>query len=202
MKIICVGRNYAKHAAELGNAVQDEPVIFIKPETSLQTGHFFSYPAFSHEVHFELELVLKISKSGKNIKKEDAVEYYEEIALGIDFTARDLQSELKSKGLPWEKANAFDGSAVVSDFVQLNSLPDSTGIYFELSRNGQIKQQGNSKNMLFSFDEIISHASEYFTLEKGDLIFTGTPEGVGPVELHDILRCSLEGRKLLEITVV
>ena len=202
MKIICIGRNYAKHAHELGNAIPESPVLFIKPETALLKDHVFSYPNFSSDVHFELEIVLKISKTGKNISVEDASEYFEEIALGIDFTARDLQSELKSKGLPWEKAKAFDGSAAVSDFIKLAEMPDAKDIQFELYQQNELRQQGNSRDMIFGFDAIIAHASSYFTLEEGDLIFTGTPEGVGPVQPKDKLSCSLEGRKLLEITVV
>lgn len=201
MKIICIGRNYADHARELGNAVPEEPVLFIKPETALNTSNSFTYPKFSKEVHFELELVLRMSKSGKNIPAEKASEFYDAIGLGIDFTARDLQSQLKSKGLPWEKAKAFDGSAMVSEFVEISSLRDLNEIRFELRQNGQIKQQGNSRHMLFGFDEIIAHASTYFTLEKGDLIFTGTPEGVGKIEKGDVLTAVLEGKEMLQIRV-
>ncbi|MDG4945921.1 fumarylacetoacetate hydrolase family protein [Weeksellaceae bacterium KMM 9713] len=201
MKIICIGRNYTEHAKELGNAIPEEPVLFIKPSTSLNTSSSFDIPSFSEDIHFELEIVLKISKTGKNISEEDAQYYFDEISLGIDFTARDVQSKLKEKGLPWEKAKAFDGSTTVSDFVSLNEFKNKEEIEFELYQNEELKQAGNSKNMLFNFHQIIAHASQYFTLEKGDLIFTGTPKGVGKVNSGDVLIGNLEGKKLLEINV-
>ena len=201
MKIICIGRNYTEHAKELGNDVPDEPVLFIKPKTALNTSSSFEIPSFSDDIHFELELVLRISKSGKDIAEEDAHQYFNEIGLGIDFTARDVQSKLKAKGLPWEKAKAFDGSAVVSGFISFSELKNKQEINFELYLNQELKQVGSSSHMLFNFHQIIAHASQYFSLEKGDLIFTGTPKGVGKVDAGDILIGSLEGKKILEINV-
>lgn len=201
MKIICIGRNYTEHAEELGNDVPDEPVLFIKPKTALNTSSSFEIPSFSDDIHFELELVLRISKSGKDIAEEDAHQYFNEIGLGIDFTARDVQSKLKAKGLPWEKAKAFDGSAVVSGFISFSELKNKQEINFELYLNQELKQVGSSSHMLFNFHQIIAHASQYFSLEKGDLIFTGTPKGVGKVDAGDILIGSLEGKKILEINV-
>ena len=202
MKIICIGRNYANHAKELGNQVPTEPVIFIKPETALNTTSEFVFPDFSKEIHFELELVLKINQTGKNISEKEANKFYNEIALGIDFTARDLQSKLKEKGLPWEIAKGFDGAAAVSDFVELISLPNKEKIQFKLFKNNTLQQLGNSENMIFSFDEIVAYTSQFFTLEKGDLIFTGTPEGVGEVKINDNLQGFLEDQKLLDIQIV
>lgn len=201
MKIICVGRNYAEHARELGNSIPKEPVLFMKPQTALNPSNFFAIPSFSEDIHFELELVLKISKNGKDIFYENAQEYYHEIALGIDFTARDLQTELKTAGLPWEKAKAFDNSAVVSHFISLNTLNNQKEIQFQLFKNKDLKQSGNTKNLLFDFNKIIENCSKYFTLEKGDLIFTGTPEGVGSIQKNDILYGYLEGNKMLEINI-
>lgn len=201
MKIICIGRNYTEHAKELGNDVPDEPVLFIKPKTALNTSSSFEIPSFSDDIHFELELVLKISKSGKDIAEENAHQYFNEIGLGIDFTARDVQSKLKAKGLPWEKAKAFDGSAVVSVFFSLSELKNKQEINFKLYLNQELKQVGSSSHMLFNFHQIIAHASQYFSLEKGDLIFTGTPKGVGKVHAGDILIGSLEGKEILEINV-
>ncbi|RNA61605.1 FAA hydrolase family protein [Chryseobacterium nematophagum] len=201
MKIICIGRNYSEHAKELGNEVPENPVIFIKPDTAVLKGNDFYLPDFSTDIHYELEVVLKISKGGKYIQKESAHKHFEEITLGIDFTARDLQSELKSKGLPWELAKGFDGSAVVGNFFKkedfnLEALP------FSLLQNKKEVQHGNTKDMLFSFDEIISFASRYFTLKTGDLIFTGTPKGVGKVEENDILDAHLEDKKILSIRIL
>ncbi|MDO5655353.1 MAG: fumarylacetoacetate hydrolase family protein [Flavobacteriaceae bacterium] len=201
MKILCVGRNYVAHAKELGNEIPTEPVLFMKPGTSLFVEGSFQYPSFSEEIHYELELVLKICKTGKNILAASAHEFYNEIALGIDFTARDLQTELKKNGLPWEKAKSFDGSAFVSSFIPLESLHPSRNIHFELLKNGNLVQMGNSGDMLFSFDEIVSFASKYFTLEKGDLIFTGTPEGVGACYAHDVLCGKLENEKIFELII-
>lgn len=202
MKIICVGRNYAEHAKELGNAIPKAPVLFLKPETALNPHSEFKLPDFSAEIHFELELVLKISQNGKNIKRQNAHEYFNEIALGIDFTARDLQQELKSAGLPWEKSKAFDNAAMISDFVDFHSLNNKDAIQFELFQNHQLKQSGNTENILFDFSQIIENCSQYFSLQKGDLIFTGTPEGVGPVYKNDVLTGFLEGNKLLELHIL
>lgn len=202
MKIVCIGRNYAEHARELGNEIPSEPVLFIKPETSLNTFNEFKLPNFSEDVQFEIELVIKINKSGKNISIQDAPQYYHEIGLGIDFTARDLQSQLKAKGLPWEKAKAFDGSAVVSKFLPIKNLQNSNNIHFELYQNNKLVQVGYTREMLFDFNEIIVQISKYFTLKTGDLIFTGTPKGVGKVQANDILQGHLEGKKLLEIKII
>ena len=201
MKIICIGRNYSEHAKELGNEVPEDPVIFMKPDTAvLKKGSDFYIPEFSHDVHYELEVVLKISKGGKYIRKEAASKHYEEIGLGIDFTARDLQSKLKNKGLPWELAKGFDGSAVLSDFVSKENY-DLQNLNFSLAKNQQLVQNGNTKDMIFSFDDIIAFASQYFTLRVGDLIFTGTPQGVGKVSENDYLEAYLEDDKMFGLKV-
>lgn len=201
MKIICIGRNYAEHAKELGNEIPENPVIFMKPDTAvLKKGSDFYLPEFSKEVHYELEVVIKISKGGKYIQKENAPKHYEEIALGIDFTARDIQAQLKEKGLPWELAKSFDGSAVLSDFFSKESF-DLKKLKFQLKKNKAIVQDGNTAMMLFSPDEIIAFASQYFTLKVGDLIFTGTPKGVGKVEENDVLEAYLENEKVMHFRV-
>ena len=201
MKIICIGRNYSEHAKELGNEVPEDPVIFMKPDTAvLKKGSDFYIPEFSDDVHYELEVVLKISKGGKYILKEAASKHYEEIGLGIDFTARDLQSKLKNKGLPWELAKGFDGSAVVSDFVSKENY-DLQNLNFSLAKNQQVVQNGNTKDMIFSFDDIIAFASQYFTLRVGDLIFTGTPQGVGKVSENDFLEAYFEDDKMFGLKV-
>ncbi len=202
MKIICIGRNYSEHAKELGNAVPEAPVLFIKPDSAhIRPGYHFYYPAFSNDVHFELELVLKIHTMGKHIPEQFAHKYYDEIGLGIDFTARDLQAELKQKGLPWEKAKAFDGSAAMGHFVPKKELGDLNAIQFHLNVNGETKQRGNSADMLNKFDYLVSYISTFFTLKKGDIIFTGTPAGVGPVKIGDRLEGYIGDRKLLEVAV-
>jgi len=201
MKIICIGRNYSEHAKELGNEVPEDPVIFMKPDTAvLKKGSDFYIPEFSDDVHYELEVVLKISKGGKYIRKEAASKHYEEIGLGIDFPARDLQSKLKNKGLPWELAKGFDGSAVLSDFVSKENY-DLQNLNFSLAKNQQVVQNGNTKDMIFSFDDIIAFASQYFTLRVGDLIFTGTPQGVGKVSENDFLEAYLEDDKMFGLKV-
>ncbi|MPT32303.1 MAG: FAA hydrolase family protein [Chryseobacterium sp.] len=201
MKIICIGRNYSEHAKELGNEVPEDPVIFMKPDTAiLKKGSDFYIPEFSDDVHYELEVVLKISKGGKYIQKENAGKHYDEIGLGIDFTARDLQSKLKDKGLPWELAKGFDGSAVVSDFVSKENY-DLQDLNFSLVKNNEQVQNGNTKDMIFSFDDIIAFVSQYFTLRVGDLIFTGTPKGVGKVSENDLLEASLEDKKLFSLKI-
>ena len=201
MKIICIGRNYSEHAKELGNEVPEDPVIFMKPDTAvLKKGSDFYIPEFSDDVHYELEVVLKISKGGKYILKEAASKHYEEIGLGIDFTARDLQSKLKNKGLPWELAKGFDGSAVLSDFVSKENY-DLKNLNFSLAKNQQVVQNGNTKDMIFSFDDIIAFASQYFTLRVGDLIFTGTPQGVGKVSENDFLEAYFEDDKMFGLKV-
>ncbi len=201
MKIICIGRNYAEHAKELGNEVPESPVIFMKPDTAvLKKGSDFYIPEFSNDVHYELEVVLKISKGGKYIQEENADKYYEEIGLGIDFTARDLQSELKGKGLPWELAKGFDGSAVVSEFYKKEDF-DMRNINFSLKKNKEEVQNGNTSLMIFSPEKIIAFVSQYFTLRVGDLIFTGTPKGVGKVSENDILEAFLEDQKVFDLRI-
>lgn len=189
MKIICIGRNYVDHAKELNNPVPAKPMFFMKPDTSLlRPGTPFFYPDFSSDVHFECELVVRINRVGKNIAEKFAHKYYDEIGLGIDFTARDLQAECKKKGHPWEIAKAFEGSAAISgSFINKADL-DLANIEFSLHQNGETKQSGSSKDMIFSIDEIIAYVSQYMTLKKGDLIYTGTPAGVGPVAINDVLK--------------
>jgi acylpyruvate hydrolase len=201
MKIICIGRNYSEHAKEMKSEVPKEPVFFMKPDTALiiRNQPFF-LPDFSEEIHHEVELVLKINKVGKNIEERFAHKYYDEIGIGIDFTARDLQAKCKEKGLPWEKAKAFDGSAPLGLFLPKKDLPES-GILFHLDINGKTIQKGNSKDLLFSFDKIIAYVSCFVTIKKGDLIFTGTPEGVGPVKTNDRLEAYIGKEKLLEFNV-
>ncbi len=201
MKLICIGRNYSEHAKELGNEIPEKPVIFMKPDTAILKGSDFYIPEFSNDVHYELEVILKISKGGKYIQKENAHKHYDEIGLGIDFTARDLQSELKTKGLPWELAKGFDSSAVIGNFFNKNSY-DLDNLCFLLLKNQEKAQNGNTKNMMFSFDDIIAFVSKYFTLRVGDIIFTGTPEGVGKVNENDILEAYLEEKKVLSIRVL
>lgn len=198
MKIICIGRNYVNHAKELGNPVPDEPVVFIKPDSAtLQTEKPFFIPEFTQDVHHELEIVVKINRVGKHIQQKFAHKYYNSISVGIDFTARDLQAKLKAKGLPWEKAKAFDGSAPVGKFIKLSDSQDIGNIDFSLTKNGELVQQGNTKEMMFSVDQIIEHVSKYFTLKIGDLIYTGTPSGVGRVEMGDTLDAFIGDQKLL-----
>ena len=203
MKIICIGRNYAQHAKELGNEIPDEPVVFLKPETALiPRGHPFYYPAHSQDVHFEVELVVRIEKVGKHIEERFAHRYYSSIGLGLDFTARDIQQECKAKGLPWEKAKAWDHSAPLSEeFIPLEELKDVTDIPFSLTQNGIMVQEGNSKDMLFSIDRLIQEVSKYFTLKIGDLIYTGTPAGVGPISVGDELIGRIGGREMFSLTV-
>jgi len=202
MKIICIGRNYAAHIDELDNARPDEPVIFIKPDTSIAQSNLpFFIPEFSNEVHHEVEVLVKINRIGKHIQSKFAHKYYNEIGLGIDFTARDLQQKLKTNGLPWEKAKAFDGSAVVGKWFDKSAFGDLTGIPFSLRKNGSVVQEANTSLMLWSIDEIIAHVSQYFTLKIGDILFTGTPAGVGSVAKNDSLAWSLEGHKAFSVTV-
>jgi 2-keto-4-pentenoate hydratase/2-oxohepta-3-ene-1,7-dioic acid hydratase in catechol pathway len=202
MKIICIGRNYANHAKELGNTIPTEPLFFLKPETAIQPkGHAFFIPDFSNEIHYEVELVIKINKIGKNIEELFAHKYYSQIGLGIDFTARDIQEECKAKGLPWEKAKGFDGAAQISrSFINKSEL-DLNDISFLLEKNGEQVQIGNSKDMLFSFDKIISYISKFYTLKIGDLFFTGTPAGVGKVEKGDILKGFIGEKEMFKVVV-
>lgn len=197
MKILCVGRNYSEHAKELGNAVPENPVIFSKPDTALlKNGEPFYIPDFSNDVHHEIELVIKINKVGKKIQEKFARNYFSEIGLGIDFTARDKQNELKSKGLPWELAKAFDGSAPIGNFINIQNI-DLKNIDFSLKKNGQLVQQGNTSQMIFSFEQIVSFISQYFTLKVGDLIYTGTPAGVSQVNIGDHLEGFIGNESML-----
>ena len=202
MKIICIGRNYADHAKELNNAVPTEPVFFMKPDTALlPAGSDFYIPDFSSSIHYECELVLKIKKVGKHIPVEFASDYFDEIGLGIDFTARDIQEEQKQKALPWEKAKSFDNSAPMGQrFLALN-LFDSNNISFELKKNGTTVQVGNTKDCIFNFNQVVAYISQFITLKTGDLIFTGTPAGVGPVAIGDHLEGFIEGEKLLDLNI-
>lgn len=202
MKIICIGRNYAEHARELNNPVNDEPVIFLKPETALlQKRMPFFIPDFSNDIHYEAEIVVKISRLGKNINEKFAHRYFDEVTIGIDFTARDLQSKLKSKGLPWETAKGFDGSAAVGNFVPKSRFEDLNNLNFSLKLNLQQVQTGNTSDMIYPIHTIIAHASRFFTLKKGDLIFTGTPKGVGKIEKGDEMEGFIEEESLLRVKV-
>lgn len=202
MKIICIGRNYVKHIEELQNEKPTAPVVFMKPDSAvLLKQHPFVIPAFSDDIHHEVEILVRINKVGKYIESKFAGNYYNEIGLGIDFTARDLQSKLKEKGLPWEKAKAFDGSAVIGSFFSKDDFPSLENINFELRNNGEIVQRGNTSHMLWKIDELVSYVSQYFTLKIGDIIFTGTPEGVAKVKPNDILEGYIENKKAFKIQV-
>ena len=202
MKIICIGRNYVNHAKELGNDIPAEPIFFLKPATAIQPkGHPFFIPHFSNNIHYEVELVIKINKAGKHIEERFAHKYYDQIGLGIDFTARDIQVECKAKGLPWEKAKGFDGSAQIGrNFIDKAEL-SLNNITFSLEKNGEQVQIGNSKDMRFSFDEIITHISKFYTLQIGDLIYTGTPEGVGAVKAGDKLQGFIVEKEMFQVIV-
>jgi len=202
MKVIAIGRNYAEHAKELNNPVPSIPVIFLKPDTAvLKDNKPFYHPEFSNDIHHEIELVLKISKEGKHIPEKFASSYFEEIGLGVDFTARDIQQRHKEKGLPWELAKAFDNSAPVSRFIPKAEIKNLNDLNFRLDVNGNTVQLGNTSNLLFSFEYIIAFVSQYFTLKKGDLIFTGTPQGVGKINTGDRLAGYLEDNKLLDFEI-
>ena len=202
MKIICVGRNYVEHAKELNNPLPEKPVFFLKPETSLLLKNRpFYYPEFSNEIHYETELVIKISKNSKYIQEKFANTYYKEIGLGIDFTARDLQRNCKQKGLPWEIAKGFDSAAPISKFISMDELNNKENINFRLAINDKIVQDGYSGDMVFSFEKIISYVSRFITLKQGDLIFTGTPAGVGPVKIGDHLEGYIEDKKMFDFRV-
>lgn len=202
MKIFAIGRNYAEHIKELNNERPDEPVIFTKPDTAiLKNNEPFYYPAFSKDVHHEVEILLKIDKEGKNIDEKFASKYYKEIGIGIDFTARDLQQKAKEKGLPWDIAKGFNGAAPISEFIPIEQIKDLHNLNFSLKVNGEYRQQGNTSLMLFSFDYIIAYLSKFFTLKKGDIIFTGTPKGVGPVKIGDKLEAFVEEKSLLSFEV-
>lgn len=202
MKIICIGRNYADHITELNNEKPTEPVIFLKPDTAVLPKQFpFVIPEFSNDIHYEVEVLVKINKVGKYIDEKFAHKYYDEIGLGIDFTARDLQQRLKEKGLPWEKAKAFDNSAVIGEFISKNTLTSLKNSNFELHKNNEVVQKGNTALMLWNIDQIIAYVSQYFTLRTGDIIFTGTPQGVGAVAENDILEGFIEGKSVFKIDV-
>ena len=202
MKILCIGRNYEEHAKELKNPLPSEPVVFMKPDSSLlRNNDPFYLPDFAQSFHHEVELVFKINRLGKNIEERFAHRYYSEVALGIDFTARDLQDDLRSKGLPWEKCKAFDGSAVLSQFVPISKYADIKNLQFKLLVNVETRQTGNSDAMIFNIDQIIAHLSKYFTLKIGDLIYTGTPAGVGEVKLGDRLQGYIEEEVFFDFLV-
>ena len=202
MKIICIGRNYSEHAKELNNEVPSEPVLFMKPKTALLLPEKpLYYPEFTDDLHYECEVVVKICKNGKYIQEKFAKKYYNEVSLGLDFTARDLQQKQKSKGLPWEIAKAFDSSAAVGRFIPIGPEMNIQKLDFELKLNGNTAQHGNTKDMLFNVSKIVEYASRFFTLNIGDLIFTGTPAGVGPVSVYDHLEGYLQGEKLLDVDI-
>jgi len=202
MKIFCVGRNYSEHAKELNNEVPDEPVIFMKPKSALLQPHTpFYYPEFTNELNYECELVLRISKNGKYIQEKFASKYYDAISVGIDFTARDIQNELKAKGLPWEKAKAWDNSAVVGKWIPFANIKNKKDINFGLYKNKELVQKGNSSEMIFDFDYIVSYISNFFSVNIGDLVYTGTPKGVGEIVVGDEVEAFIEQENLLTLDV-
>ncbi|CAM1364205.1 conserved hypothetical protein [Tenacibaculum sediminilitoris] len=201
MKIICIGRNYAKHIEELANERPKNPVVFLKPDSAILPKKMpFFIPPFSNDIHYEVEVLVKINKVGKHISPKFAHKYYDTVGLGIDFTARDIQAQCKEKGLPWEKAKAFDGSAIIGEFFSKEEF-DLENLSFQLQKNDEVVQDGNTSNMLWKIDELISYVSQYFTLKKGDIIFTGTPAGVGSVVENDILTGTIEGKQAFQIKV-
>lgn len=202
MKIFCIGRNYTEHAKELNNPLPSEPLVFMKPPTALVVNNKpFFYPDFSSDLHYEGEIVLRICKNGRSVQPEFASRYYDAVAFGIDFTARDVQDKLKQKGHPWEIAKAFDRSAPISPFVPLDQLENPGAIRFQMKKNGQVVQDGNTKDLIFTFDTLIVHLSKYFTLQKGDYVFTGTPAGVGPVQVGDVLEGFIEDKHLITCAI-
>lgn len=202
MKIICIGRNYVDHIQELQNETPTAPVVFMKPETAqIKNNLPFYYPDHSKDIHHEVEILVKINNKGKHIDEKFAHKYYDEIGLGIDFTARDLQSQYKAKGLPWELAKAFDGSAPTSHFVSVKNYPDIQNINFHLEVNGEVRQKGNTGLMIYKINYLISYISKHITLKKGDIIFTGTPKGVGPVQIGDELKGYIEGEQFFDFKV-
>jgi len=203
MKIICIGRNYADHAKELGNSISEEPLFFCKPDSAiLPKGNPFYIPSWSSNIHYEVELVVRINRLGKNIEEQFASRYYDEIGLGIDFTARDVQDDIKKKGHPWEKAKGFDGSAIISDdFISVSQIGDLQNVAFSLKKNKGLVQQGNSKDMIHTIDKIINYVSQYMTLKIGDYIFTGTPAGVGKVIMGDVLEGFIGEQKMFAVKV-
>ncbi len=201
MNIYCIGRNYVKHIEELKNEIPEQPAVFMKPANAILEGEKFYLPSFSKEIHYETELIIKLGRKGRFISEENALEHIEAIGLGIDFTARDIQSMLKEKRLSWELSKAFTGSAVVGDFIPIDLFSSLDNIQFSLEKNGTVVQKGNSSHMIFSFEKIISFLSIYFELNPGDLIFTGTPEGVGPVEKGDLLCGFIFSNQMFEVTI-
>ncbi|MBL7774680.1 MAG: fumarylacetoacetate hydrolase family protein [Saprospiraceae bacterium] len=202
MKIFCIGRNYIDHAKELNNPVPSEPLVFMKPPTALVVNNKpFFYPNFSSDLHYEGEIVLRVCKNGRSVAPEFAGRYFDAVAFGIDFTARDLQDQLKKKGQPWEIAKGFDHSAPLSKWVPLEDLSNPADIHFQLKKNGTVVQDGHTRDLIFTFETLIVYLSQYFTLQKGDMIFTGTPAGVGPVQIGDVLEGFIEGRQLLSCAV-
>ncbi len=201
MNIYCIGRNYSEHAKELNSELPESPVIFLKPDTALLKNNApFYYPDFSNNIHYEVEIIIKICKKGKFIEEKFAHKYYEQIGIGIDFTARDIQNSLKEKGLPWELAKGFNGSAPISGFINKTSY-NITKLSFSLKKNGEVVQEGNTSEMIFGIDYLISYLSRFFTLKTGDLIFTGTPAGVGPVKIGDNLEAFIENKKMLHVEI-
>jgi 2-keto-4-pentenoate hydratase/2-oxohepta-3-ene-1,7-dioic acid hydratase in catechol pathway len=202
MKIFAIGRNYVDHARELNNPVPTEPLFFMKPDTAIvQNNNPFFYPDFTNDLHYETEIVLKLQKVGKNVSEKFAHRYFTEIGIGIDFTARDIQDKCKEKGWPWEIAKAFDGSAPISKFIPKEEFKDLSNINFHLDLNGKTVQQGNTKDLIFSFDKLIAHVSKYVTIRMGDLIFTGTPAGVGPVKIGDRLQAYIEDKLMMDFYI-
>ncbi len=202
MKIICIGRNYVDHAKELNNPVPKQPLVFMKPPSALLVNNKpFYYPEFSQDLHYEVEIVLKVCRNGRHVQKEFAHKYYEQVALGIDFTARDLQRKCKEKGHPWEIAKGFDGSAVISPFMNMDKLINPKAIDFHLTKNGDIVQKGNTKDLIFDFDTLIVYLSQFFKLQQGDIIYTGTPSGVGPVQIGDELEGFIEGQQMFNCDI-
>jgi len=202
MKIICIGRNYAEHAKELGNELPKEPVVFLKPDTALLKNNAdFYHPSFSNNIQYEAEIVIRINKEGKNIQEKFAHKYYNQLGIGIDFTARDVQQELKAKGLPWEKAKAFNHSAPISSFLDISEIEDIQALDFSLQHNDRIAQQGNTRDMIFKINHLISYISTFILLKTGDLIFTGTPSGVGTVKIGDHLKAYINEREMLSVQV-
>ncbi|MDX2279343.1 MAG: fumarylacetoacetate hydrolase family protein [Saprospiraceae bacterium] len=202
MKIFCIGRNYAEHAKELNNPIPTEPIIFMKPLTAMMVGNKPLYfPDFTNDLHYEGEIVLRVCKNGRSVQPEFAHRYYDSVAFGIDFTARDLQDKLKQKGQPWEIAKGFDRSAPISPWIPIEEIKDRNDIHFQLKKNGEVVQDGHTRDLIFNFDTLICHISRYFTVQKSDLIFTGTPAGVGPVQIGDVLEGFIEDRHLLTCAI-
>ncbi len=202
MKIFCIGRNYADHAKELNNPIPTEPIIFMKPLTAMMVGNKPLYfPDFTNDLHYDGEIVLRVCKNGRSVQPEFAHRYYDSIAFGIDFTARDLQDKLKQKGQPWEIAKGFDRSAPISPWIPIEEIKDRNDIHFQLKKNGEVVQDGHTRDLIFNFDTLICHISRYFTVQKSDLIFTGTPAGVGPVQIGDVLEGFIEDRHLLTCAI-